>query len=121
MADLETIVQRMIDAGEPEENIKLVIEELTGKLNDPVQETASVGSENLSSTDSKSESISLESQQKELDDLQAKFDALSPIDNSQEAILIRRKLKKLKQDQTVKLDEVTVATDTEITANNKKI
>jgi len=91
-----------------------------GKLKDPVKETAIAGSANTSSMDSNLENISLESQQNELDNLQATVDALSPTDNSREAILARRKLKKLKQDQIVKLDETEVKADSIQTINNKK-
>ena len=45
MEELELIVQRMIDAGEPEENIKAVIEEYSaGKQTDPVSVEAETGS-----------------------------------------------------------------------------
>ena len=61
MEELEVIVQKMFAAGEPEENIKFFIEEYNAKKqNDPVQETASVGSENISSTDLNLENTSSE-------------------------------------------------------------
>lgn len=47
MGELETIVQRMIDAGESEENISKVIQSYNSKkATDPMEETAIVGSEN---------------------------------------------------------------------------
>ena len=62
MEELELIVQRMIDAGEPEENIKAVIEEYSaGKQTDPVNVEADAGSEE--STASKLENGSSEQQE----------------------------------------------------------
>ena len=126
MADLETIVQRMIDAGEPEENIKSVIQELTGKLNDPVQETASVGSENLSSTDLNLEDTSSElpkdPNREKLIQLEAELDATmaDPFTmNSTENIKKRRGLKKQIQELggNKKIEEVELE-EVEITPQN---
>ena len=114
MADLETIVQRMIDAGEPEENIKSVIQELTGKLNDPVQETASVGSENLSSTDlnlgDTSSELPKDPNREKLIQLEAELDATmaDPFTmNSAENIKKRKSLKKQIKDLGVILSPTT--------------
>jgi len=53
MEELELIVQRMIDAGEPEENIKAVIEEYTaGKQTDPVNVEANAGSKENTASNS---------------------------------------------------------------------
>jgi len=60
MEKLESIVQRMIDAGEPEENIKAVIQEYSGKQN-PTTPDAVVEEDTASNMDSSSESTSLES------------------------------------------------------------
>jgi hypothetical protein len=116
MEKLESIVQRMIDAGEPEENIKAVIQEYSAGKQNPTAPDAVVEEDTASDMESNLDPGSLELQpdpQKELDELQLQVDSFKVTDNSQEAILARRKLKKLKQDQVVKLDEVTVAAPTQ--------
>ena len=59
MNELEKIVQRMIEAGEPEENIATVIKSYNspGKTSDPVQVESNTGSED---TDSNSVNTSSE-------------------------------------------------------------
>jgi hypothetical protein len=69
MEELEVIVQRMIDAGEPEENIKMVIEEYekVDGLEKPnaVEDTATATAETeIADTDLASEDGSLESPEK---------------------------------------------------------
>jgi hypothetical protein len=62
MNELEKIVQRMIEAGEPEENIATVIKSYNspGKTSDPVQVESNTGSED---TDSNSVNTLSESQE----------------------------------------------------------
>ena len=61
--ELKAIVQRMIDAGEPEENIKLVIQSYSkepGKTTDPASSSMDSGSENGSSESQGLAKINLE-------------------------------------------------------------
>ena len=60
--------------------------------------------------------VSIEADQEELDQLQSDVDNQDPVDNSFEAIEKRRKLKQLKKDQIVELEEVDV-TSTQSNAN----
>ena len=73
MEELEVIVQRMIDAGESEDNIKLVIEEYTNQIkSEDVAKTDAVvgeGATTPAGTDSASEGGSLESQEIGFDEI----------------------------------------------------
>ena len=122
--ELEAIVQRMIDAGEPEENIAKVIQEFNRKSAEtvkttPVAKDATAGEEIASDTESQSEIISLDTYEKyqsdpekytqELRDMRRDTDmvsyALRSRERKENPELYNNKGEKLKKEKEV-VDEI---------------